>query len=96
MLIRRFMMLGVLVAFLAATTCAFAEDVFVTQNGKRYHKEVCRLLKNKDSAIKLEKSKALGDGYGPCKKCFAEDVAAEGDPATPDQVKKGNAKDKKG
>jgi hypothetical protein len=93
--IRRLMMLGVLVSFLAATTCAFAEDVFVTKNGTRYHKEVCRLLKNKESALKLEKSKALGDGYGPCRKCFKEDVAVEGDQESPDHVKKGNSKDKK-
>ena len=95
MVIRRLLMLGVLTAFLASTTCAFAEDVFVTPNGKKYHKEMCSLMKNKESAVSLEKGKALDDGYGPCKKCFKEDVAVEGDQGNPDQVKKGNAKDKK-
>ena len=74
-MIRRLMMLGVLMTFLSAATFASADEVFITPNGTKYHKETCRLIKNKGTLSKVDKEQVVKEGYGPCKKCFAEDVA---------------------
>ncbi len=76
-MIRKLMMIGMLMVFLSATTHAFAEDVFVTQRGAKYHKAICRLVKNKDNITKFEKKEAIEKGYEPCKRCFKEDVVVE-------------------
>ncbi len=76
-MIRKLMMIGMLMVFLSATTHAFAEDVFVTPRGAKYHKEICRLVKDKDNITKLEKKEAIEEGYEPCKRCFKEDVVVE-------------------
>ncbi|MCK5013304.1 MAG: hypothetical protein KAS66_05760 [Candidatus Omnitrophica bacterium] len=76
-MIRKLMMVGMLVMFLSATTYAFAEDVFITQRGSKYHKEECRLIKNKENVTKLDKKEAIEEGYGPCKRCFKEDVVVD-------------------
>lgn len=73
-MIRKLMMLGMLVVFLSTTTYVFAEDVFTTPRGSKYHKEICRLVKDNESVVKIEKKQAVEDGYGPCKRCFKEDV----------------------
>ena len=103
-MIRKLMLLGVLMTFLSATTFASAGEVFITTNGTKYHKETCRLIKNKGSLTKIDKEQAIKDGYGPCKKCFAEDVAAATPGATPgaaghdagNQIKGKNKKEKTG
>lgn len=79
-MIRKLIMLGMLVTFLSATTCVFAEDVFITQKGAKYHKEICRLIKNRDNVTKLDKKVAIEEDYGPCKRCFKEDVITEEQP----------------
>ena len=76
-MIRKLMIIGMIMTFLAATTYAFAEDVFITQNGSKYHKETCRLVKNKDNLIKMDKEEAIEQGYDPCKRCYKEDVVAD-------------------
>ena len=76
-MIRKLIMVGMLAMFLSTTTSAFAEDVFVTQRGKKYHKQECRLIKNKENVVKLEKKEALEKGYEPCKRCFKEDVVVD-------------------
>jgi len=76
-MVRKLVLAGMLIMFLSATTCVFAEDVFMTQRGKKYHKEICRLVKNKDNISKLEKEEAVEEGYGPCKRCFKEDVIVD-------------------
>jgi methylphosphotriester-DNA--protein-cysteine methyltransferase len=73
------MMVGVLIMVLSATTFASAEDVFVTQKGSKYHKEICRLIKNKDAVTKLEKKEAEENGYSPCKRCYGQDVVEQKD-----------------
>ena len=78
-MIRKLMMIGMLITFLSATTYVFAEDVFITQQGSKYHKEICRLVKDKDNVMKMDKKLAVGEGFGPCKRCFKEDVIAEKD-----------------
>lgn len=79
-MIRKLVMAGMLVTFLSATTLVFAEDVFVTANGTKYHKEICRLLKNSQNVTKLDKKKAIEEKYSPCKRCYTEDVAPEEQP----------------
>jgi len=96
-MIRKLMMAGVLITFLSVTTHVFAEDVFITQKGSKYHKETCRLIKNRDNVQTLDKEKAVEENYGPCKRCFKEDVVAN-DKHLEKQSKKEkiNQKDKKG
>lgn len=56
---------------LLGSTYAFAEDVYVTKNGKKYHKTDCLLIKNKGAKpISLED--AQKKGLKPCRKCFSE------------------------
>ena len=86
-MIRKLMMVGMLVMLLSATTYAFAEDVFVTQRGSKYHKEDCRAIKGKE-VTKLEKKEAVEEGYGPCKRCFKEDVVVEKGKKIQNQAKK--------
>ena len=73
-MIKKIMMLGLLAAFLATTTFASAEDVYKTKNGAKYHKQDCRLIKNKN-AVKIDKAEAIKAGLKPCKKCFSEEVS---------------------
>ena len=56
---------------LLATSAAFAEDVYVTVNGKKFHKEACRLIKTKNPS-KIDKEAALKKGLEPCKVCYKE------------------------
>ena len=90
-MIQRLMMLGVLMTFLSAATFASADEVFITPNGTKYHKETCRLIKNKGTLSKVDKEQVVKEGYGPCKKCFAEDVAG----AAPDAGNQPKGKSKK-
>jgi len=76
-MIRKMAIMGMLVAFLSATTCVFAEDVFITQQGAKYHKEICRLVKNKDNVTKIDKKDAIKEDYDPCKRCYKEDVVVD-------------------
>ena len=66
--------LGLIVVFFAMTTAALAEDVYISGKGSKYHKEDCRLLKNKDQVQTLDKTDAIAQGYTPCKRCFKEDL----------------------
>jgi len=95
-MIRKLMMVGLLLTFLSAATCAFAEDVYVTQRGKKYHKEICRLVKNKSNITELEKEHALEEGYDPCKRCFQEDVVVFTEESGKDEAKKDGKKEKLG
>ena len=72
-MIRKLIFTGLLMTFLSATTCVFAEDVFITQKGSKYHKEICRLIKNRDNVTKIDKKEVIEEDYGPCKRCFMED-----------------------
>jgi len=69
-MIRKLMLTGLLITFLSATTVVFAEDVFITQKGSKYHKEICRLIKNRDNVTKVDKKEIIEEDYGPCKRCF--------------------------
>ena len=95
-MVRKLMMAGVLIAFLSATTCVFAEDVFITQKGSKYHKEICRLIKNRNNVTKLDKEGAVEEDYSPCKRCFKEDVVAGKHHSQQSQAQETSQKDKKG
>ena len=76
-MIRNLLLTGLIITFLSATTCFFAGDVFITQKGSKYHKEICRLIKNRDNVTKIDKKEAIEEDYGPCKRCFKEDVVVD-------------------
>ena len=63
------------VLFLSMTTFAFAADVYITAKGKKYHKEICRFIKNRETT-KIDDADAVKQGLVPCQKCFKEDVSA--------------------
>jgi len=46
------------------TTAAYAEDVYVTKYGKKYHKEGSRFIKDKE-VVKLDRLEAEEKGYAP-------------------------------
>ena len=73
-MLKKFMAVGLCVIFLSVSAAAFAEDVYVTQNGSKYHKEICRFTKNK-SAEKISKNVALERNLEPCGRCFKEDLS---------------------
>jgi len=71
-------MLGmVFLIFFSLSICAFAEDVVITSRGAKYHKEECRLVKGKTNIKVMEKDMAIEEDYGPCRRCFKEDLAVE-------------------
>ena len=53
------------------STFAFAEDVYATKNGKKYHKVDCMLIQKK-GAKAIAMDEALQKGLKPCHKCFPE------------------------
>lgn len=54
--------------FLLTTSLhSFAETVYVTRTGHRYHNENCKFLKKSRNSISLSDAKELG--YLPCSKC---------------------------
>ena len=64
------MVLVMSLAILSAATFVFAEDVYITKRGKKYHKQDCPLIANKDAQkVNLEEAKAKG--LEPCKRCFS-------------------------
>lgn len=75
-MIRKLAILILGVVFLSATTFAFAEDVYVTKRGKKYHKEDCLLIKNK-GAEQISKKEAIEKGLTPCRKCFNDEVSGK-------------------
>ncbi|MBF0123620.1 MAG: hypothetical protein HQL21_09530 [Candidatus Omnitrophica bacterium] len=58
-------MMGVVMA-LSAVTMAFAENVFVTKNGKVYHHAESPFIKNRETT-KMTKEEAEAKGYKPSK-----------------------------
>lgn len=50
--------------------------VYVTTNGKKYHKEGCRFIKNRETIV-MNEDEAVTDGLAPCGWCFKERIKAE-------------------
>ena len=69
---KKVMMLVLTAALLANTALAFAQDVFVTKNGKKFHtSQTCRWVKNKEVTT-LDEKDAIAKGYKPCGRCANE------------------------
>ena len=76
---KKMMMLGVGVVFLSMTTLAFAEDVYITKRGKKYHEVSCPFIESaiqNNKAQKISKEEAVKQGRVACSKCFSEDGAS--------------------
>ena len=74
-MLRKTMMTVLFLSLFAMTTFAAAEEVYVTQNGTKYHKELCRFIKNK-GAEKVDLKDAVTKGLKPCHKCYPDNVAS--------------------
>ena len=67
--------LSLVLMLLGSTTFAMADQVYVTKSGKKFHKETCALIKNKNKSA-IDQAAAEAKGLQACKKCFkAEQVA---------------------
>jgi hypothetical protein len=62
------------VVFLSVATIVFAQDVYATKNGKKYHKAECPLVQNKDPQP-ISMKEATDKGLTPCGKCFKEELS---------------------
>lgn len=49
-----------------------SDTVYITKSGKKYHKRLCRHIKNSNTLFDIPIEKAENAGYEPCKDCFAE------------------------
>ncbi len=54
---------------LVSSTFAFAEDVYATKNGKKYHKQDCLMIQKKN-AKPIAMEEATKKGLKPCGKCY--------------------------
>ncbi len=72
------------------TSCAKAQTVYVTDNGKKYHAKNCDVVKTGKKGIEL--SEAKKQGYEACKVCKVNHETKEADKAkdkkTSDKPKK--------
>ena len=66
---RKLFVMVLCLGFLAVSNFAFASDVYITQRGKRFHTEDCRLVANKQTQA-IDKDTAVEKGLTPCAKCF--------------------------
>ena len=73
-MIKRIIVAGLCVVFLTVATSAFAEGVFITKNGKKYHMTECPLIRNKKPQ-EISMKDALEKGLKPCGKCFKDSAA---------------------
>ena len=92
-MIRKLLIATLTVTMLTLSTLAFA-DVFVTENGKKYHKEECPLIKNKNPHS-IEKSEAIKQGLEPCARCFKDELSKSDSDSTKQVASKKKSKNKK-
>lgn len=85
--------MGLCVIFLSMAATVFAEDVYKTKNGKKYHTADCRLIQNK-SPQKITKEDAIAKGLVPCAKCFKDEVSANSSSQTKQVVSSKKTKSK--
>ena len=73
-------LLGFLLGAMLLAQPALALDVYVTKNGKKYHKKDSRFIKGKD-VEKLTREEAEARGYKPSREMIKilEDMAAQDD-----------------
>ncbi len=74
-MLRKTIMTVLFLSLFAMTTLGAAEEVYVTKNGTKYHKELCRFIKNK-GAEKIDLQDAITKGLKACHKCYPDSVAS--------------------
>lgn len=62
-------LLMTMLAVLVLSNAAFAEQVFATKNGKKYHKQDCVFIKDRN-ASEVDDKDAIAKGLKPCGKCY--------------------------
>lgn len=75
-MLKRMMLVGLCLTFLTMSSLAFAEDVYVTKKGKKYHQKTCGLIQKRD-VVAIDKEEAIEKGYTPCSKCFKDEVSKD-------------------
>lgn len=74
-MLKRIVLYGLCAAVLTTAGWVYAQDVYVTKNGKKYHKAECRLIQKKNpEAITLDEAKT--SGLEPCRKCYKDELSA--------------------
>jgi hypothetical protein len=61
--------------FFLGSAKSFAQTVYVTDNGKKFHAKNCGLAKTGKKGVSM--SQAKKDGYTACKNCKADAIKAE-------------------
>ena len=69
-------LLGMMLA-LSATTMTFAEDVYVTKYGKKYHKADSHYIEGKEGVEKLSREEAEELGYEPSREFLKAEMALQ-------------------
>lgn len=60
------------VMIMLSSAAVFAETVYATKNGKKYHHAECPLV-NKKSPVAITMEEVQSRGLTPCGKCFKKD-----------------------
>ena len=61
-----------------SSTLVYAETVYATKNGKKYHHAECSLIVKK-SPVGISMEEAQSRGLTPCGKCYKKDGQAQVD-----------------
>ena len=69
-MLKKVILMGLVLSMLSTASVVFAADVYITANGKKYHKEVCRFIKNRE-VTKIDEKDAIAKGLEKCNKCFS-------------------------
>ena len=60
--------------FMSISVLSFAEIVYKTPRGKRYHKKECKLIRKKEKLVEIDKEAAEEKGLKPCRVCFKKEL----------------------
>ncbi|MBL8013582.1 MAG: hypothetical protein JNN05_07005 [Candidatus Omnitrophica bacterium] len=59
-----------------SSTMAFAQTVYATKNGKKYHQAECSLI-SKKNPVAISMEEATSRNLTPCSKCFKQAETGE-------------------
>ena len=71
-MLKRMMVWAIALMMMGTTSMAFARDVYVTKNGKKFHEKTCSFIKNREVTL-IDDKDAIEKGYKPCGKCFKKE-----------------------
>jgi len=74
-MVKRMFASMICIVFLSVCAYSFAEEVYVTKNGKKYHSADCIFIKDR-AVQKISKEEAMKKGLKPCGKCLSDDSAS--------------------